>query len=215
MYNFMSLNASDPSSAYQSLTTTTRVLQAVVEAIGSFPLAAKVKPAARHLLDGGSHGAGAHTGSMRLRLIDGSGAEVHIWLLSLQLQISSDSRCQELFQAWRAVLTTMLKIHNRLEGWPLQRVSSQKNVTPSIKFLSLTLHQRVKAALLRLSSAISGLVSLNTVTQPHGYQYAPCSPSTLALFGSIRVLPDAPSGTSPLSPSPWPSSSGTSPPSPS
>jgi hypothetical protein len=127
MYNFMSLNASDPSSAYQTLTTTTRVLQAVVEAIGSFPLATKAKPSARHLLDGGSRGSDAHSGGMRLRLIDGSGAEVHAPHLIIQLEISSDSRCQELFQAWRAVLMTMLRIHNRLEGWPLQRVGS-KNI---------------------------------------------------------------------------------------
>ena len=80
-----------------------RVLQAVVEAINSYPLAARAQePSSRSLLETSSLGSG-RAGAMRVRLSDGSGAE-------------------ELFQAWRAVIYSFLKIHNRLEGWPLQQV---------------------------------------------------------------------------------------------
>ena len=101
----MSLNSSDSTSAFQSLTSTMRVLQAVVQSISNYALAASVKPA-RRLLDSGSHAASTHSSGMSVRLSDGSGAE-------------------ELFQAWRAVLNTLLKIHNRLEGWPLQQVCTK------------------------------------------------------------------------------------------
>ena len=104
MYNFMSLNASDPTSAFQTLTDTMRVLHAVVQSIDSYPLAAKAKDASPRSLAVDS---GSRSGGMRLRLADGSGAE-------------------ELLQAWRAVLSTLLRIHNRLEGWPLQQVGTKK-----------------------------------------------------------------------------------------
>ena len=81
-----------------------KVLQAVVEAINSYPLAARAQePSSRSLLETSSTGSGVRAGAMRVRLSDGSGAE-------------------ELFQAWRAVIYSLLKIHNRLEGWPLQQV---------------------------------------------------------------------------------------------
>jgi hypothetical protein len=103
MNNLMSLNASDPTSSRQSLTSTMKVLQAVVKAINSYPLAARAQESSsRSLLETSSLGSG-RAGAMRVRLSDGSGAE-------------------ELFQAWRAVIYSLLKIHNRLEGWPLQQV---------------------------------------------------------------------------------------------
>lgn len=106
MNNLMSLNASDSSSAHQSLTSTMRVLHAVVQAIGSYPVAAKVPSTfSRHLLESSNHAPGARASAMHLRLSDGNGAE-------------------ELFQAWRAVLNSLLRIHNRLEGWPLQKVAT-------------------------------------------------------------------------------------------
>jgi hypothetical protein len=111
MYNFMSLNSSDPTSAFQSLTTTMRVLQAVVQSISNYALAASVKPS-RLLLDSSNHAANTHSSGMSLRLSDGSGAE-------------------ELFQAWRAVLNTLLRIHNRLEGWPLQQVGTENGFESS------------------------------------------------------------------------------------
>jgi hypothetical protein len=81
-----------------------RVLHAVVQSIDSYPLAAKAKDASPRSLAVNS---GSRSGGMRLRSADGSGAE-------------------ELLQAWRAVLSTLLRIHNRLEGWPLQQVGTEK-----------------------------------------------------------------------------------------
>ena len=104
MNNLMSLNASDPTSAHQTLTNTMRMLQAVVQAIGSYPLAARVPDVySRRLLESSGDDTGIPASGMRLHLSDGNGAE-------------------ELFQAWRAVLNSLLRIHNRLEGWPLQTV---------------------------------------------------------------------------------------------
>jgi hypothetical protein len=104
MNNLMSLNASDPTSAHQTLTNTMKMLHAVVQAIGSYPLAARGSDTfSRRLLESSGRDTGISASGMRVRLSDGNGAE-------------------ELFQAWRAVLNSLLRIHNRLEGWPLQKV---------------------------------------------------------------------------------------------
>lgn len=107
----MSLNATAPDSAHQSLTNTMKVLHAVIQAIGSYPLAAKITdPSSRRLLESSSRSNGVQRGGMRTRLSDGNGAE-------------------ELFQAWRSVLNSLLRIHNRLEGWPLQKVGNIQLIT--------------------------------------------------------------------------------------
>lgn len=153
MNNLILRNASDPSSGRQSLTNAINLLKAAVEAISSYPLAAfKSPPASRRLLS--SHPSAPalapSAGGMHVRLSDGNGPE-------------------EMWEAWRAVFNSLLRIHNRLEGWPLQ--------------------QQVKKALLRLSSAISKVVSLNTKTQPHGFQFlASLAFTTAVKFGDTQTI---------------------------
>jgi hypothetical protein len=67
-------------------------------------------------------------------------------------------------------------------------------------FRGLTLLQQVKSVLLRISSAISSLVSLKTVKQPHGFQYV----TPHCQLSVIRS--DATTDISHLLPSPLPSS---------